>query len=283
MSVSKPPMPKKLRLMTPQLPQSPLLVEKKQKESDAEEKVHRTITPPPEKKIPVSKMETKSSETEEEKPRHPKGHKTRDLAEVWKTMDSQTFLRVTDTYILWDVWVQPLAAVQERGPFALATLKQAVFAPHIKSRTTVSKMAADDLLKMLYLADLLQAEMQGVSGLDYGDWLNDKTAACVKKKGAEEGTNHVLLAHFIMTEDRDFTLYPPYLKGKFGIFFRKTCYHSYREEGKKDKLINPTMIKCGATKGKFEYVIEARIFALPDGWFDQQTEEEEIPETQPLL
>ena len=67
------------------------------------------------------------------------------------------------------------------------------------------------------------------------------------------------------------------------MFFRKICYHSY-QTGKKDehKLENPTMMKCCAARGKFEYVIEARLCAIPDGWFDaiKTSGSEEVPESQ---
>lgn len=200
--------------------------------------------------------------------RHPKGHKVRTLDEIWKTMDSQDFLHLADTLVLGDVWVQPIAVEPAKGAFATVTFKQMVAAPHIKHRDANCKMSLEDLTKMLYLNDCIQYDMQNVERMSYDDWLKEKSSLCVKAKGMEEGSNRAKLCHFIITEDRSFTFYPAYLHGRFGVFFRKICYHSYKTAGEQQKLVNPAMIKCCATKGNFEYILEARFFPLPDEWFD---------------
>lgn len=211
---------------------------------------------------------------------HEKGHKVRELKEVWATMDSQDFLHLTDTLTLGDVWVLPLAAESGKGVWGTVTLREVVFAPHIKMRDAQTKMSGDDLCKMLYLADCLQNDMIGVERPSYEAWLNNKIALCVKARGLEDSTNRCKLANFILTEDSSFTFYPTCLRGHFGILFRKICYHSYKSSDS-EKLNNPSMIKCCATKGKFEYVFEARLFPLPDKWFvDPSTE---ISESQPPL
>lgn len=208
--------------------------------------------------------------------KHPKGHKVRKLEEVWKVMDSQDFLHLTDTLTLGDVWVQPTGVESSRGNYATISFKQIVAAPHIKFRDASCKMSLDDLTKMLYLNDCIQWDIQNVEHLSFEDWLNDKTSVCVKAKGVEKGTDRSALCHFIITEDRGFSFYPAFLHGSCGIFFRKICYHSYGNEDVENKSIetdvkleNPSMIKCKGAKGTFEYIIEARIFPLPLAWFDQ--------------
>ena len=199
---------------------------------------------------------------------HPKGHKVRELSDVWKNMDAQDFLHLSDTLTLGDVWFQPTGVVGDRGAIANVKMLQIVDAPHIKKRETTCKMSTDDILKVLYLNDTLQLEMQGLDRISFEEWLNEKSAGCVKNKGIEEGSNRAKLCEYILNEDKEFTFYPRYLKGKFGIFFRKICYHSYKTEEKMEsKMINPSMIKCCATKGKFEYILEARIIPLPENWF----------------
>lgn len=231
--------------------------------------------------------ETTTPTTMTKTPSHPKGHKVRELAEVWKNMDSQAYLHLTDTLMLADVWVQPISAFPVNSTIAKVRFRQIVDAPHMKFRFADAKMSTDDLLKILYLNDCMQWDIVASQHLPYEEWLNEKSAACVKAKGLDEGSNRAKLCHFIMTEDRDFTFYPTFLKG-VGIFFRKICYHSYKTGDKKgeEKLGNPAMIKCCAVNSKFEYVLEARIFTLPTGWFDKEEPtdfEMEVPETQPLL
>lgn len=203
--------------------------------------------------------------------KHPKSHKVRELAEIWKTMDSQDFLHLTDTLTLGDVWVQPVAVAPAKGAYAMVTFKQMVLAPHIKFRTADCKMSLDDVMKMLYLNDCLQFDMRNIERLSYDDWVKEKSSLCVKAKGMEEGSNRAKLCNFIITEDREFTFYPSYLHGRFGIFFRKTYYHSYKCGDDMVKMVNPSMIKCQSVKGNFEYILEARIIPLPDEWFDLAT------------
>ena len=238
---------------------------------------------------PLSQVETASTAA----PTHPKGHKVRALDDVWKTMDSQSFLHLTDTTVLSDVWVQPKAVEPTTGVYANIEFLQIVAAPHIKYRTATSKMSLDDLLKMLYLNDVMQWAIQGPSRYSYEEWLADKTAAFIKKHGVADSNNKSSLCNFIISEDISFSFYPvfhcsPEMTNttKSGIFFRKICYHSYKQAdgGEADKIDNPSMMKCCASRGKFEYVFEARLFPLPDTWWQKDKVPVDVPESQdPLL
>ena len=223
--------------------------------------------------VPLSKSNT---------PNHPKGHKVKNLKDVWEAMDQNAFLHLCDTLTLGDVWVQPVGVVPSTGGYAMVTFKQLVFGYHIKGREATTKMSTDDLLKMLYLNDCIQWDMQGLMRLSFEDWLNEKSSACVKVKGIDDVSNRAKLANFIICEDREFTFYPTFLKSCCGVFFRKICCHSYKTPVGEhdDKLCNPSMIKCCATRGKFEYCLEARVFPLPDGYFNPKPAE--VPSTQPL-
>ena len=211
--------------------------------------------------------------------RHPKGHKVADLGTIWKAMDSQQYLRVTDTLALSDVWVQP-RSVQPgvSGSTVTVVMRQMVDAPHIKERTCTTKMSVEDLLKMLYLADSLQWTIQGPAKYSYDEWLAEKTAAFIKKGGVDKSSDRPGLCNFILTEDREFSFYPQKLHN-VGVFVRKICYHSYKDEGKEkgeDKIVNPSMLKCSSARGTFDYMFEARLFPLPPEWWQGK----ETPDTQ---
>lgn len=225
---------------------------------------------------------TPSPETEAAKtPNHPKGHKVRELEEIWKTMDASSFLHLTDTATLNDVWVQPKSVEPTTGMYATVHFVQIVAAPHIKYREAATKMAVEDLLKMLYLNDCLQCDVQSQPRLGYDEWLAEKTATFIKKHGVDDSTNKAKLCQFVITEDPDYSFYPQCFKNSMGVFFRKICYHSYKSEGNNlSKIINPSMMKCCASRGKFEYMLEARFFPLPDEWW--KSEDETVPSTQPL-
>lgn len=213
--------------------------------------------------------------TETNRPRlqgrpHEKGHKVSMLKEVWERLDKKDFLPLADFS---DVWLQPTSVTSLKGVWGDVTMREVVFAPHIKMRMAVTKMSGEDLCKILYLCDCLTGDLQAIPHMTYDDWLNNKIASCVKAKGPEESMNRCKLANFIIAEDREFTFYPSYLRGNFAFFFHKICYHSYKTTGLSDttKFDNPSMIRCSATKGKFEYVYEVRLFPLPDGWLYEPT------------
>lgn len=202
--------------------------------------------------------------------KHPKGHRVSQLQKIWSTMDSKDFLHLTDTLPLSDVWVQPVHVEESRGAYTSASFREIIAGPNIKQRIAIHRTSTDDILQMLYLCSCLQYDMQNVERPSYEDWVNEMTAACVKEFGLTQGSNGGILCDYIINTFRDFTFYPMVLANRFGIFFRKIGYHSYKpREGEECvKFKNMNMIKCVSPKGKFDYVIEARIFSLPDGWFD---------------
>lgn len=212
-------------------------------------------------------------------PRHPKGHKVTDLSAVWKAMDSQQYLRVTDTLALNDVWIQPKAVEPgASGNTVSVMMRQMIDAPHMKERVCTAKMSVDDLLKVLFLSDSLQWAIQGPARFSYDEWLADKTAAYIKKCGVDKTSDRPGLCNFILTEDREFTFFPTKMHN-VGIFVRKICYHSYKEEAKgegKVKIVNPSMMKCSSARGTFDYMFEARLFPLPDEWWQSK----DVPDTQ---
>lgn len=225
--------------------------------SVAEAKDHRTVSP--------LTQTTKEMKIPSQTPTHPKGHKVRNVCDVWTNMDSQSFLHLSDTLTLGDVWIQPISAAPERGAFVSVLMKQILYAPHIKSREATTKMSTDDLLKMLYMCDCTLWKLDGAPVIAFEEWLNEKTAMCVKVKGIEEGSDRTKLCNFILCDDPSFKFTSTVGGGRFSVWFRKICYHSYKqsEEGVSEKIINPSMIKCTATKGSFEYILEARLLEFP--------------------
>lgn len=239
---------------------------------------------------PTQQMSQKTQK--KDTPPHPKGHKVRPLQEVWNTMDSQEFLRLTDTIVLNDVLVQPRSVEPTTNSYAIVTMEEIVVGPSIKNRIAVTRLAVDDLVKMLYLGDSLAYEFRGEPRPTFDAWISLKTAAFIKANGVDDATNRSKLCNYLLREDPEFSFFPRCFRTNAGIFFRKICHHSYKDEKSKsgtdeDKFINPSMMKCVATRGKFEYIIEARIVPLPANYFHQRDEDdqtvgetEEFPESQ---
>ena len=180
-------------------------LQKKQKTEDQSQSATSKVSPlstEEEKGHPTLPTQD-AAETKEATQRHPKGHHVKQISDIWKTMDQQSFLRVTDTLALDDVFIQPIGCHPENKSIASVDMIQMVDAPHMKFRRTTCKMSNDDLLKLLYLNDLLQWRMRGCAVLSFEEWLNEKSACCIKVKGVEEGTDRSKLCNFIICEDNE--------------------------------------------------------------------------------
>ena len=248
----------------------------------AEENVHPTPVSTPD----VSEEKTRRIAI----PPSKDGVRIVEISEIKKLCAAQNFLRLADTILLGDLWVQPLAVEPTTTMYATVKFVAMLNAPKMQLFLLKTKLSLDDLLKMLYLNDCIFADFQGLVRLDYGGWINEKTSAYVKVEGAENATNRSMLANFIVTQDSEFSFYPKFMKN-CGMFFHKLSHHKYKDEGGKfGELENASMIECSAApRGKFHYVLEARCFPLPDKWMDtynalveSASDEEEVPETQPM-
>lgn len=202
--------------------------------------------------------------------KHPRGHRVTPLQKVCQNIDSKDFLSLGDTLLLSDYWFQPIAVEPSKGAYTTATFREIFLGPNIKTRTAKHKVGTRDILNMLYLCDCMSFDAQNVARPTYDEWFNEKLSICIKELGREEGGNDGTLCNFIITKDKSFTFYPSVLCGRFATFFRKICYHSYKAspDCPSSKIKNLAMIKCGTSKGKFDYVLEGRFMPFPDEWFD---------------
>lgn len=210
-------------------------------------------------------------------PAHPKGHKVRDRSRVYAMMDAKTFLNLTDTPSLEDVWVQPVSAEALSPTYVMVRFKQIIAGVHMHMRVTNCKLLNDDLLRMLYLNEMLENDLYNMARVPMEEWLVDKITDMMKMHGASaDASNHSALAVYILSEMKT-KFYPLSGNQRVGVFFRKSCCHSYKrpETDKSPKVENPNLLKVRApanAKKQFEFVIEARLFAVPPEWRDSEQE-----------
>ena len=217
---------------------------------------------------------TASQTTENQNHNHPKGHRTAILAEVWGLMDD-TFLRNSDTAKLMDVWCIPtfVQVIEKSNLYVNVEFRQFVLATHVKERTVVYKMFVEDLLKMFYLASQIELDCAGEVRMDYDGWLSECKYLFMKEKGSENSESRPKLVEFLLNENH-VPIHPIPGNPKLHTMFRKVNCHSYKASAT-PKFANEFCAKCKASKGKYEYVIEARIAAVP-------IDTAEVTPTQPM-
>lgn len=263
-------------------------VEGKLPPTSSEGRSRRIATPS--SQTPSSAGET-SVQTTGSSQRHPKAHTVYPLASIFDAFKTDQFFRVTDTLYLSEVWAQPIALDPAKGVYTTAHFRQIVVAPHIKWREMDQKVHVDDMLLMLYAI----AKIAGNAFDGYDKWYAEEVAKFITVHGTEDQTNRVMIANYILREDPDFRLFDEteftnekgesIAKHYFGFFIRKIHYHSHPypngdDDGGYTKFENPSMVKCPATKGDSEYIIEARSIPLPAKGDELFVNRKTLPESQ---
>lgn len=211
-------------------------------------------------------------------PPHPKGHRVRELKDIWAMMDAGEYLRCTDTYALSDVWIQPVEFTPLNKSSMLVKFKEIVLGTHVKEREAQNKMYCEDILKMFYLADQYENEFGDRMTMTFENWQKSAVSAFVQCRGVDDVSDRAALCKFLFDTKR-VSFFPLCCSRNIQLFFRKTSCHSYKQSGmEKKKKKNLSVIKCVGARGSFEYLWEARIVWIESG----EDAEDDLPATQPL-
>lgn len=225
----------------------------------------RKTSPVETKKKEEKKQESESSTTTEEEvkgsqggSRHPSGHKVKDQEEVLTSAHKTKFLPLSDSLNCGDLYFQP-HSVSAGGKNILTVMVEELFNGNEMVRDMHEySIAADDLLKMLYLAEKMQNTFFCTETEEFDLWLVHKYSTLLAEcRNLEMGDHGAIAEKLLMMHKEWFVL------GKgtmFEVYFQKRCIHEYT--GAKAGVENPNVFKCKAPRAKFEYEIEARVFVL---------------------
>lgn len=221
-------------------------------------------------------FQTEKKKTTSTKPKHPRGHKVESLYEIWRLMDAQPYVRLTDTWSsLWDVWLQPISIESEvTATTIMVQFLEIVYGVHIKYRTASHQISCEDFAKMCYVKDRIGIYMSSMTNdISFDDWVAAHQEAFKKINGRDPASDGEFCQFLLTTMDNEES---KKLTGigwnnipgvvNCGIFIRKSCCHSYKTKGGEKKFDNISMMKCSSVKGAFDYVIEGRLFVMPHDW-----------------
>ena len=231
---------------------------------EEQEKPHPTtiLTPSPH---PVTPMEDPKKQSKA----HPKGHRVFSIEEVREIADGKApFMRATDTTMLSDIWLLPyhVDLPYPGNTWVNVSFREIIAGAHIKMRDVAYKVSVDDVLSMCWKANAMEAMYNGSPALEFDNWLTEMIYLFSKEHGSEDSTDRGKLCEFLINEDK--VSFQPLEKNKsFTLFFRKINIHSYpikaSTEGADDKFVNLNQVKCCATRGKYEYALDTRLFLVP--------------------
>ncbi|MBO7209395.1 MAG: hypothetical protein J6V44_00075 [Methanobrevibacter sp.] len=188
--------------------------------------------------------------------RHPNGHKVKEFKEVEAALYKTEYLPLSDSTLCGDVWFQPHSIQQEDTSILKCVFEELVDAHDMHVAMHQFSVSADDLLKMLYLTEMIVNDYYASPREEYEDWFIGKFTEALKEDRSLDMANHGALATRIM---KNFSF--EIGKGThFEVYFQKKCVHVYNNAPEVKKNFN--CVFCKALRGKFEYIIEARIFVL---------------------
>ena len=214
-------------------------------------------------------------------PPHPKGHKVRELRKVWEYMDGKQYLRFSDSMFAEDVWVQPISVTVSSPLIVNATFMYYVSGRHVSKKLSFSKVAADDILAMLYLASMQSDDIYRLNRVTFGQWMLDRQTDMANIQGNFDlAQNHAELARYLLAESGIKFWQPIGNNPRVTVLFRKICCHSYKRlpGSSEPKVLNPNMMKMSApptAKKQFDFCIESRLFGVPEEWREPETDVDE--------
>lgn len=215
---------------------------------------HKTPSPP-----------SHQQESEEEKnpptssPKDPNGHKVKTQIEIETSLHRTKFLPLSDTILNWDVWFQPIEVVSYfKGVLDVKVEELFVGGDAMHTNVTNVQIAADDLLRMIYLADMYANDYYSLERVAYDNWFVDLVTAQLKEKKITDMNDHAVIAQYALSD----------AKFKIGsgtrleAYFQKKCVHVFKDTI--NTFENPNSIVCRTGRSRFEYVVESRLFSVDD-------------------
>lgn len=198
--------------------------------------------------------------TSEKKEKDPNGHKVRAIEDVRTALSKSKYLPLAATKDCGDLWFQPLE-ISEGGK-TVSTVLFEVLLNGYKMRVWKQPFSVtnDDLLHMLYIAEMFENDYFTLKRCSYDEWYIEKYTDLLKERRNLDMTDHCTVAQAILTRENMCKL------GRgthHEVYFRKDCVHVYTGEESNENE-NKNLIFIKALRGKFEYIIEGRIFVISE-------------------
>ena len=227
------------------------------------------VVRPPSSPIPpnaeTAQVEVEDLDQKTNKPRDPNGHKVKTCTEIITSSHKTKYLPLADGMNTGDVYFQPCAIHAVNKNWIDCEMVEYLFGAGIMSLHYVFSIDADDLLRMIYLKDMFCYDLDGESRVSFEEWLVNVFSEIVKEDAQADFSDHGMIANFIMSKETfNWNISSsPYVQ----VIFQKRCIHDFKDP-QPDIVLhgeNPNVVKCKALRGKFEYVIEGRIFTIHTG------------------
>lgn len=253
---------------------------------------------PPAKKRAVGSIQVESvpltteekKETVETGEKKWNGVKEKDATAVFNNVEEGTYMRMTDTLNLGDVWFKPVTVARNTSKFILSVVYTIVICGEkLLMKQHEYKTTAEELLKMIFLAKKSRAYYFGFDfPYEYSTWFDMEKKAFLANPAAVKGDGSDAAFAEYQISNEDFKLNKGEDATQMYILFRKTNRHTYTAGSTTsyETYENPNSEHCEGSRGSYLFTIESRIMMLPMAEGREKKIKdilpEEIPESQPF-
>lgn len=220
-----------------------------------------------------------SEAKEANKNRDPTGHKHIKVDDILNQAHKTQYLPLGDGQFTCNLYVQPDEVENASDKWCDVKTVEFLYGSNIMWAVHTYSYDTEDLLKMLYLYQMLQNDVSGVPRCTFDQWIVAAYQEMLAEDPNAEYSKRGEIARFKLAKYRGFAV--GNCDSTLAVFFQKRCIRDI-EMGESQAEVheietgNFNIVKGKSSRGKFEYQIEAFIFSRGDE--NGTGEMEDIPE-----
>ena len=205
------------------------------------------------------------------------GHKHKAMCDVLNACHKTKFIPIADGLFTSNVYFQPLEVVEVKRSWIDVKMREVFVGGGVmeSSEPHVYAMEADDLLRMLYLSEMMNSDHIGVRRVTFEQWALDVFSKVLAEDSHTDYSERGKIAAYAMTHCE-----PPCLGsgGHIQFFFQKRCIYDFDDVSTNVVMRGENLmgVKTKSTRGKFEYMIEMHVISIPFNDEKAEAENDEI-------
>ena len=193
------------------------------------------------------------------------GHKTRKMADVIASCHKTKYLPLADGINTSNMYFQPQSIVEVKRNWVDVNMKEFFIGAGIieSAEQHVYSLEADDLLRMLYLAEMINNDDVGIQRTTFEQWTLDIFSKILADDSHADYSDRGRIAQYAMEHTNSLCLNECL---RLQILYQKRCVYDFEDVGP-NVILRGENLMCAKTKSvrsKFEYLIEAHIICVPD-------------------
>ena len=192
------------------------------------------------------------------------GHKARKMADVLAACHKTKFLPLADGMFTTNVYFQPIEVVEAKRTWVDVKMREVFIGGGVMAAAEphVYAMEADDLLRMLYLGDMIANDEIGMARTTFEQWTLDAFAKVLEGDSRADYADRGRIAADALHRCEKLSIG---MTGRLQFLFQKRCIYDFEDVSSNILLCgeNSMGVKTKSTRGKFEYMIEIHLISIP--------------------